>query len=92
MLVNFDDLCPPDLWLSNKQEVVDNGKGMLGNFQICGKEVPRGYWVGVFHFLSEPGGEGKKEDDWFFPIQWFQPFSFRGGSDLLVVILILQIF
>ncbi|KAL3578411.1 hypothetical protein D5086_019915 [Populus alba] len=45
VLVNFDDLCPPDMWSPDKQEVVSNGKGMLGNFQICGKEVPRGYWM-----------------------------------------------
>ncbi|XP_065881943.1 sulfhydryl oxidase 2 isoform X1 [Euphorbia lathyris] len=41
VLVNFDDLYPPD----GKQEVVSNGKSALGNFQICGKEVPRGYWL-----------------------------------------------
>ncbi|KAH8496078.1 hypothetical protein H0E87_019026 [Populus deltoides] len=45
VLVNFDDLCPPDMWSPDKQEVVSDGKGMLGNFQICGKEVPRGYWM-----------------------------------------------
>ncbi|KAF9673963.1 hypothetical protein SADUNF_Sadunf10G0078400 [Salix dunnii] len=47
VLVNFDDLCPPDMWSPDKQEVLSNGKGMLGNFQVCGKEVPRGYWVAV---------------------------------------------
>ncbi|KAJ9163278.1 hypothetical protein P3X46_022962 [Hevea brasiliensis] len=41
VLVNFDDLCP----LDEKQEIVSNGKSVLGNFQICGKEVPRGYWM-----------------------------------------------
>jgi len=50
VLVNFDDLCPPDMWSPDKQEAVSDDKGMLGNFQICGKEVPRGYWVGVFLF------------------------------------------
>lgn len=46
MLVNFDDLCPLDMGNPNKQEVTDGyGKGALRNFQICGKEVPRGYWV-----------------------------------------------
>uniref|UniRef100_A0A6N2MXD6 Sulfhydryl oxidase n=1 Tax=Salix viminalis TaxID=40686 RepID=A0A6N2MXD6_SALVM len=45
VLVNFDDLCPPDMWSPDKQEVLSNGKGMLGNFQVCGKEVPRGYWM-----------------------------------------------
>eukprot|EP00257_Ricinus_communis_P023902 XP_015584017.1 sulfhydryl oxidase 2 isoform X1 [Ricinus communis] len=41
MLVNFDDVCPP----GGKEEVVSNGKGVLSSFQICGKEVPRGYWM-----------------------------------------------
>ncbi|KAK9276798.1 hypothetical protein L1049_006334 [Liquidambar formosana] len=45
VLVNFDDLCPSDMWSANKQEIVGNGKGVLRNFQICGKEVPRGYWM-----------------------------------------------
>lgn len=46
VLVNFDDLCPSDTLSADKQaDVTDNGKGSLGNFQICGKEVPRGYWV-----------------------------------------------
>lgn len=42
--MNFDDLCPSDMWLTGKQED-SNGKGALRNFQICGKDVPRGYWV-----------------------------------------------
>lgn len=46
ILVNFDDLCPSYKWSTNEQEaVVGNLKGVLGNFQICGKEVPRGYWM-----------------------------------------------
>ncbi|XP_011022966.1 PREDICTED: sulfhydryl oxidase 2-like isoform X2 [Populus euphratica] len=45
VLVNFDELCPPDMWSPAKQEAVNDDKGMLGNFQICGKEVPRGYWM-----------------------------------------------
>ncbi|KAJ6312633.1 hypothetical protein OIU77_014202 [Salix suchowensis] len=45
VLVNFDDLFPPDMWSPDKQEVLSNRKGMLGNFQVCGKEVPRGYWM-----------------------------------------------
>ncbi|KAL5553372.1 hypothetical protein UlMin_040773 [Ulmus minor] len=44
LLVNFDDLCPSDMWLADKQEEND-GKGPLGSFQICGKDVPRGYWM-----------------------------------------------
>ncbi|WCJ33234.1 Sulfhydryl oxidase 1 [Euphorbia peplus] len=41
VLVNFDDFYPPD----GKEEAISNGKSELGNFQICGKEVPRGYWM-----------------------------------------------
>ncbi|KAL7001044.1 Sulfhydryl oxidase 1 [Sarracenia purpurea var. burkii] len=45
-LVNFDELYPSDLWLSNNKEfIIGNGKGELGNFRICGTEVPRGYWM-----------------------------------------------
>lgn len=46
-LVNFDELFPSDMLADKKQEtIIADGKGALGNFQICGKEVPRGYWVG----------------------------------------------
>ncbi|XP_057961429.1 sulfhydryl oxidase 2 isoform X2 [Malania oleifera] len=46
ILVNFDDLCPSDVLSANKQQsIIANGKGALGNFQICGKELPRGYWM-----------------------------------------------
>ncbi|KAI4313833.1 hypothetical protein L6164_026782 [Bauhinia variegata] len=44
ILLNFDDLHPIDLQPSNKQED-DDGKLTLRNFQICGKDVPRGYWM-----------------------------------------------
>ncbi|KAK4608628.1 hypothetical protein RGQ29_002157 [Quercus rubra] len=44
VLVNFDELCPLDMDSTSKQENND-GKGALGNIQICGKEVPRGYWM-----------------------------------------------
>ncbi|XP_022150611.1 sulfhydryl oxidase 2 isoform X2 [Momordica charantia] len=40
ILVNFDDLSPSDM----KQEVASE-KGAVKNFQICGKDVPRGYWI-----------------------------------------------
>lgn len=46
VLVNFDDVYPLDVWSANRQEDQD-GKGALGNFQICGRDVPRGYWVGI---------------------------------------------
>ncbi|KAK9935227.1 hypothetical protein M0R45_022337 [Rubus argutus] len=44
VLVNFDDVYPLDVWSANRQEDQD-GKGALGNFQICGRDVPRGYWM-----------------------------------------------
>lgn len=43
LLVSFDDLYPADFWSANKQ---DDDKGSVRNLQICGKDVPRGYWVG----------------------------------------------
>ncbi|CAK9141303.1 unnamed protein product [Ilex paraguariensis] len=46
ILVNFDDLCPSDMMLDNKHEsVISCGNRTLGNSHICGKEVPRGYWM-----------------------------------------------
>ncbi|XP_015895536.3 sulfhydryl oxidase 2 isoform X1 [Ziziphus jujuba] len=44
VLVNFDELFPSDIWLEPKQEEND-GKNELGSFHICGKDVPRGYWM-----------------------------------------------
>ncbi|MCH93949.1 sulfhydryl oxidase 2-like, partial [Trifolium medium] len=44
LLVSFDDLYPTDFPSSQKQE---DDKSQVRNFQICGKEVPRGYWVGA---------------------------------------------
>ncbi|XP_021896233.1 sulfhydryl oxidase 2 isoform X2 [Carica papaya] len=44
VLVNFDDLCPSDMIPPVRQEAVAN-KCELQNFLICGKEVPRGYWM-----------------------------------------------
>lgn len=41
--MNFDELYPSDL-LENKQEI-DDGRDELGSLYICGKDVPRGYWV-----------------------------------------------
>lgn len=42
LLVSFADLYPTDFWSSHKQE---DDKSSVKNFQICGKEVPRGYWM-----------------------------------------------
>lgn len=44
--MNFDDLSPSEMLSTGSQED-NNGKGRLGNFQICGKDVPRGYWVDI---------------------------------------------
>ncbi|RDX85127.1 Sulfhydryl oxidase 2, partial [Mucuna pruriens] len=41
-LVSFDDLYPTDFWSTNKQEV---DKISVRNLKICGKDVPRGYWM-----------------------------------------------
>ncbi|PIA33484.1 hypothetical protein AQUCO_04100130v1 [Aquilegia coerulea] len=46
ILVNFDDLWPSDIWHNNVQETaVSQGNIALKDFRICGKEVPRGYWI-----------------------------------------------
>ncbi|XP_060214676.1 sulfhydryl oxidase 2-like isoform X1 [Lycium barbarum] len=46
VLVDFDDLCPSKTMLVNNEEAEScSKKGALGNYQICGKEVPRGYWM-----------------------------------------------
>ncbi|GMJ13307.1 quiescin-sulfhydryl oxidase 2 [Hibiscus trionum] len=46
VLVNFDDLCPLDIWSSDRHDVdTSNMIGVLRNFHICGKDVPRGYWM-----------------------------------------------
>lgn len=42
-LVSFDDLYPTDFGSTNKQE---DDKSSVRNLKICGKDVPRGYWVG----------------------------------------------
>lgn len=44
--MRFDDVYPLDAWSANGHEGQD-GKGALGNIQICGKDVPRGYWVRI---------------------------------------------
>ncbi|XP_010554001.1 PREDICTED: sulfhydryl oxidase 2 isoform X2 [Tarenaya hassleriana] len=44
ILVNFDDLCPSGACsYENNQET--GAKDSLGNFRICGKDVPRGYYM-----------------------------------------------
>ncbi|XP_010513844.1 PREDICTED: sulfhydryl oxidase 2 [Camelina sativa] len=41
ILVNYDDLCPS----GNCSYEKSGGKDTLGNFPICGKDVPRGYYM-----------------------------------------------
>lgn len=47
MLVNFDNFWPSDLLSMSSQEtnLLEDGDAPT-NYQICGKEIPRGYWVG----------------------------------------------
>ncbi|PHU01811.1 Sulfhydryl oxidase 1 [Capsicum chinense] len=46
ILVNFDDLCPSQTMSVNNEKAEScSKKGALGNYHICGKEVPRGYWM-----------------------------------------------
>ncbi|XP_019155267.1 PREDICTED: sulfhydryl oxidase 1-like [Ipomoea nil] len=46
ILVNFDDdICSSEALSKNKDETVKcTKKGVLGQYQICGKEVSRGNW------------------------------------------------
>lgn len=46
VLVNFDDLYPLDILAADRQGDQDV-QAALQKFQICGKDVPRGYWVGI---------------------------------------------
>ncbi|KAL2324188.1 hypothetical protein Fmac_023246 [Flemingia macrophylla] len=39
-LVSFDDLYPTDFWATGKHD-----KSSVKNLKICGKDVPRGYWM-----------------------------------------------
>ena len=48
--MSFNDLYPADLQSATSQED-DSGNVVAMNFQICGKDVPRGYWVGLIIYL-----------------------------------------
>ncbi|XP_052198904.1 sulfhydryl oxidase 2-like isoform X6 [Diospyros lotus] len=62
-LVNFDELYPADSFSAIKQEnIIVKGKGSLGSFPICGKEVPRGYWM--FCRGSRNGTRGFRTYHW----------------------------
>lgn len=46
ILVNFDDLYPSKIVTTNEDKgLSEKAKTALKNFQICGEEVPRGYWM-----------------------------------------------
>ncbi|XP_006360419.1 sulfhydryl oxidase 2 isoform X1 [Solanum tuberosum] len=45
ILVDFDNLCPSEILLAKNEADSCSKKGTLGNYQICGEEVPRGYWM-----------------------------------------------
>ncbi|KAF7808794.1 sulfhydryl oxidase 2-like isoform X1 [Senna tora] len=42
LLVSFDELYPTDLWSGDEHK---EAKISLRTSQICGKDVPRGYWI-----------------------------------------------
>eukprot|EP01018_Ginkgo_biloba_P027215 Gb_28602 [translate_table: standard] len=46
ILVNFDELWPSDPWSTDtKQGGLLHEKDAFRNLHICGKEIPRGYWI-----------------------------------------------
>ncbi|XP_057835846.2 sulfhydryl oxidase 1 isoform X1 [Cryptomeria japonica] len=46
ILVNFDELWPSHPWSSDsKQGVQLREKDAFRNLHVCGKEIPRGYWI-----------------------------------------------
>ncbi|KAI4385905.1 hypothetical protein MLD38_003893 [Melastoma candidum] len=45
VLVNFDELYPSEALIESQEIDPGDGKNSLHDFQICGKEVPRGYWI-----------------------------------------------
>lgn len=48
ILVDLDDLS------ANKELASLSQKGVFGNYQICGKEIPRGYWVCIYQLSITP--------------------------------------
>ncbi|GJM89677.1 hypothetical protein PR202_ga05886 [Eleusine coracana subsp. coracana] len=45
LLINFDDHWPTNLSLSSQESSILLGSVAVDNHWICGKEVPRGYWM-----------------------------------------------
>ncbi|XP_038987647.1 sulfhydryl oxidase 1-like isoform X2 [Phoenix dactylifera] len=46
ILVNFDDMWPSNLFPVSSQEITTlQERNRLKSYLICGKEVPRGYWI-----------------------------------------------
>lgn len=49
--MNFDDLWPNDISSAGSEESgISQERDVLKDFWICGKEVPRGYWVSPCFF------------------------------------------
>lgn len=45
ILVNFDEFYPPKMLAKELESASDLQDGLLQGTHICGKEVPRGYWM-----------------------------------------------
>ncbi|KAJ8447647.1 hypothetical protein Cgig2_031701 [Carnegiea gigantea] len=46
ILVDFDDLYPSNIVTANQEKgLSEKAKSVLQSIQICGQEVPRGYWM-----------------------------------------------
>ncbi|XP_074588316.1 sulfhydryl oxidase 1-like [Curcuma longa] len=76
MLVNFNNLWPSDLPSMSSQEtnLLEDGDAST-NYQICGKEIPRGYWI--FCRGSIKGTRGFSCGLWVL----FHALSVRVGDD-----------
>lgn len=51
--MNFDYLWPSDLWSIGEQEAAISRQDAVKSFRICGKDAPRGYWVGSLYICPE---------------------------------------
>ncbi|KAK8913713.1 Sulfhydryl oxidase 1 [Platanthera zijinensis] len=45
ILINFDDLWPSGLSIDLQNVSLSHGQDVTKHFPICGREVPRGYWI-----------------------------------------------
>lgn len=54
MLANFDDLWPSNIVaVSSAESVVSHENNSVETLKICGKEIPRGYWVSFLLFIRK---------------------------------------